>query len=385
MALMSLMAIGAGMTGCSNEDMLEEPTVTGNKLVLEAYLDHTETKAPVSSWSNGNSMGLFVKSSGLSGSDYGEVVGQVKATINNNIWALSPEVSLSSAPASVYAYFPHDPTVTDGTAVPVEIVSQTDYLYSGYAVSASANNAKIALNMKHVFCVFAFNVKSNGYIGDGKLTSIGMQNKVGGKLFASKGTMDISTGVITKTSFDKYTITSDKQITSSGWTEAHPYAMVMPFQTASSSQVEFLFTVDGKTYTVDAPANMNYKGGEQYLFNLTINSSSMELDATNITIVPWGDQTGVDLEDVVTKVAGITYTMTTITANANHVIADLGSINGVVDWGDNSAEESYGTSKSHNYTAAGTYNIQVQAEDIVNTVNIKTVENIDEIDLSQLI
>lgn len=385
MALVSLLTVGASMTGCSNEDVFEEPVVKGDKLILEAYLDNTETKTPISSWADGNSMGLFVKSSGLSGPDYGKVVGQVKATFNSNIWTLTPEVSLSSTPASVYAYFPHDPAVTDGTAVPVEIASQTDYLYSGTAVSASANNAKIALNMKHAFCVFAFNVKSNGYIGDGKLTSIGMQNKAGATLFASKGTMDISTGVITKSSYDKYTIASDKQITSSGWTKDHPYAMVMPFQTASSSQVEFLFTVDGKTYTVDAPANMNYTAGEQYLFNLTINSSSMELDATNITIVPWGDQTGVDLGGVVTKVAGLTYTMTTTAANASHVIADLGSINGVIDWGDNSAEESYSTSKSHNYAAAGTYNIQVQAEDAVNTVDINTVENIDEIDLSQLI
>lgn len=388
-ALMSMMTLGVSLTGCSSDEVIDEPIVKGDKLMVEAYLENTEneTKAPISTWAPGSEMGLFVKSSGLSGADYGEVNGQVKAEYSNSLWTLNPEVSLTSSPAKVFAYYPYNVDVTDGTAVPVEIDSQTDYLYSGNAVSASANNSKIALSMKHGLCVFAFSVKSNGYIGDAnKLTSINIRNKAGAQLFASEGTMDISTGVITKSAYNGFTITTDKTITSDGWTAGdQPLAMVMPFQTSATSQAEFVFTVDGKEYVVDVPANMNYQAGQQYLFRLTINSSSMELDAANITIVPWGEQTGVDLDDVMTKVKGLTYTLTTTSSAESHEIANVGAVKGTIDWGDNSAEESYAASKTHNFVSAGTYNVQIQAEDEINSVSVSSVQKIDEIDLSQLV
>lgn len=389
---MSLVAMGASMAGCSNEDEnLNQPAVKSDKLIVEACLQNNDgdTKAPISAWTAGNSMGLFVKSSGLTGDDYGEVNGQVQAVYNNVAWTVSPEVSLSSTPANVYAYFPYDANVTDGTAVPVEVASQTDYLYSGNAISASASNAKVSLQMKHALCVFAFSVKNNGYIGgEGKLTSIVFKNGAGidTKLFASKGTMDISTGNIRNLVYDDYTLVTDKTITGNGWgIGEQPLALVLPFQTGSSSQPTFVFTVDGKEYEVAVPKNMSYNAGEQYLFRLTINSTSMELDAANITIVPWGDQTGVDLDDVMTKVKGLTYTLTTITAGESHNVANVGSVNGTIDWGDSSVEESYSATKSHSYASVGTYNVQIQAEDEINTVTVSNIEGIEEMDFSQIV
>lgn len=384
--LMSVLALGVSMTGCSNDDELDAPVVKGSKLIVEASLENTDngTKAPISVWENGNAMGLFVKSSGLAGDDYGEVVGQVKATYNSNAWTLAPEVSLTGTPANVFAYYPHSTTVTDGTKVPVEVASQTDYLYSGTAVSASSSNSRISLSMKHALCVFIFNVKKNGYIGDAQLTSVKIQNKGGYLLIASKGTMDISTGSITTSAYDPYTISVNKTIVDDGWTSERPLAMLMPFQTASASGAEFVFTVDGKEYTVDVPANMNYAAGQQYVFNLTINSSTMSLDASNIIIVPWGNQQDQDLGGIMTKVGGLAYTLTTKNANEVHSVANIGNVNGTISWDDNSADEAYAVSKTHSFATAGTYNVQVDTEDDVANVEFSKIEAIDEIDLSQL-
>ncbi len=386
-ALLSAMAVGASMTGCSNDEIPEEPTVKGTRLAIKAELEKTqdETKAPMTVWANGNEMGLFVKSSGLTGSDYGEVNGQVKATYNGSAWTLDPQVSLSSTPAYVFAYYPYSNTVTDGTSVPVEVASQTDYLYSGTAVNASSNNASISLTMKHALCVFQFNVKKDGYIGGSAvLTSVKIQNKGGYTLVGSAGTLNISTGVITKSAYEAFTLTSNKTITEAGWDNDRPLAMLMPFQTASTTGAEFVFTVDGKDYTIDVPANMNYLAGNQYVFNLTIKSGSMSLDSSNIQIVPWGNETNVDLGDQVTKVKGLAYTLTTTTAGQSHNAPNVGNLSGTIDWGDNSAQDSYASGKSHNVAAAGKYNVQLQAEDEVNQVEFSQIELIDEIDLSQI-
>lgn len=387
MVLMSVLAMGAVMTGCSSDDVVDEPVVKGTKLAIDVSLpvNGEETKAPISAWSNNDKLGLFVKSSGLGSADYGEVSGQVIATYSGSTWTLTPEVSLTSTPANVYAYFPYSASVTNGISVPVEVASQTDYLYSGTATSASSSNSKIALNMKHALCVFAFNVKKNGYIGDGQLTTVKIQNKPGYQLIGSAGTMDISTGTITKSAYDAYTISASKTIEDAGWIGELPLAMMIPFSTGSTTGAEFVFTVDGNEYTVDVPANMAYQAGQQYVFNLTINSASMSLDANNIVIIPWGSQSSVDLGGVMTKVKGLAYTLTTTTANEILTVANVGNVTGTINWGDNSASDVYSASKSHNYASAGTYNVEVQSENDITTVEFAHIDKVDEIDFSQII
>ena len=384
--LLSCLTMAASLTGCSSDDdMIEQPAVKRNKLSISAYLQKVDgTKAEHNAWVPQDELGLFVKAGGISSNDYGEVDGQVKATYNNSKWTLAPEVSLSTTPAYVFAYYPHSNAVNDGVAVPVEVASQTDYLYSGSGVSASAERAQVALNMKHALCVMSFNVKKNGYIGgEGRLTSVVIRNKSNERTFATAGTLNISTGVITKTVYDQYEIQTSKVIEQSGWTKDFPLSMVIPFQTASTSKVEFVFTIDGKQYIVDVPKNMNFASGQKYLFNLTVKSESMDLDNSNITIEPWGTETQIELDDVMSKAKKFTYTIQANNPNVTYQIANVDVLEGYIDWGDNSPVDAYSASKTHSYSAAGTYNLSVLTKEDIYSASL-AVGDLVEADFSEI-
>ncbi len=127
--------------------------------------------------------------------------------------------------------------------------------------------------------------------------------------------------------------------------------------------------MDAKSYVVDVPVNKAFTAGSKYVINLTINSSTLELDASDIMIIPWGSEQSVDLEDVASKVKGVAFTLTTTSAT--------------VDWGDNQTGN-FTANATHSYANPGTYSVQVSTEDNVQTVTFSSIVNIDEIDLSQL-
>ena len=385
-SIMKGLALTMGMLlawGCSDDP--EIATVQGTTLQIDASLSVPgETKALKTAWANNDKLGLFIKAeNSLSASNYGEVTGQVVGNYNGSSWAAVPSVSLSASSAYVFSYFPYSASVASGSAVPVDITTETDYLYGRSPVTANNSNASVSLSMKHALCVLSFNVKRNGYIGTGNLTSVTIRNKSGKIKFISSGTMDISTGNITGSAYNGYTISTSKQITESGWTSDLPMAMVVPFSTASPSELELEFVVDAKSYVVDVPVNKSFTAGSKYVINLTINSSTLELDASNITIIPWGSEQSVDLDDVASKVKGVAFTLTTTTSGQSFTGPSLGAVNGTIEWGD-SQTGSYTANATHTYSNAGTYSVQVSTEDAVQTVTFPSITYIDEIDLSQL-
>lgn len=286
-----------GLSSCSDEKI---PVVADHQLTVEAYLESADqTKAIKTSWIDTDKIGLFVKqSSNISSADYGEVNGQVVTYFNGTTWALSPAVSLSATPAYVFGYYPYSSTVTNGGAVDVSINSQTDYLYSGAAQTATSSNANVALTMKHAMTVLSFNIKKNGYIGAGVLNAIQVRNKSGQSKWASAGTMDISSGAITPTAYDAYTHSCNLTIQPSGWTSNLPAIIAVPFATGGASEVEVELTVDSKSYVVSLPNSVSFQPGSKYILTLTINSGSMVIDSNNMTILPWGADQNVDLGGV---------------------------------------------------------------------------------------
>ena len=141
--------------------------------------------------------------------------------------------------------------------------------------------------------------------------------------------------------------------------------------------------MDAKSYVVDVPVNKSFTAGSKYVINLTINSSTLVLDASNITIIPWGSEQSVNLDDVASKVKGVAFTLTTTASGQSFTGPSLGAVNGTVEWGDGQTG-SYTANATHTYSNAGTYSVQMSTEDAVQTVTFPSITYIDEIDLSQL-
>lgn len=295
--LCASLCTAVGLSGCSDEKL---PVAAEHQLTVEAVLEGSDlTKAVKTAWSDNDKIGLFVKqSSNISSADYGDVNGQVVTYFNGTAWNLSPAVSLSATPAYVYGYYPYSNTESDGGAINVSLASQTDYLYSGTAQQASSSNATVALTMKHALTLLSFNIKKSGYIGTGNLTSVVVRNKSGMQKWVSQGTLDISSGTITASAYDAFTLNCNKTIEAAGWTTDLPYIMAFPFSTGAASEVEVEFMVDGKSYVIALPNSVSFQAGSKYILTLTINSGSMVMDSNNMVIQPWGADQVVDLGGV---------------------------------------------------------------------------------------
>lgn len=371
---------------CLSCDEREEELIASDDLLrIEAHVETGDsTKAVKSLWERGDQLGLFVKVGGsIMAPYYGGVSGQVVGQYSGSEWSLAPKVTLTESAAYVYAYYPYNSSVSDGRTIPIDIATNTDYLYGGNPVTASTARSSVALTMKHALTVLAFNIKRNGYIGNGLLTSVTIRNTSGYEIFVSEGKMNCATGIISSTAYDSYTITTSKTITETGWSESLPMAMVIPFNTLSPSGVEVVFVVDGNQYVVTVPINKEFLSGQKYVLNLTINSSDLNVDDENITILPWGTDGSVNLSDTMTKVRGVGFTVGTTSSGYVFTVPSIGSAVGTVSWGDNTTS-TYSPGLTHTYVSPGTYSGQLSSESAISTITFKNIDVIEEIDLSQL-
>lgn len=371
---------------CLSCDEREEELIASDDLLrIEAHVETGDsTKAVKSLWERGDQLGLFVKAGGsIMAPNYSGVSGQVVGQYSSSAWSLAPKVALTETSAYVYAYYPYNSSVSSGRSIPIDISTNTDYLYGGNPVTASSAHTSVALTMKHALAVLAFNIKRNGYIGNGQLTSVTIRNTAGYEIFVTEGTMNCATGTISSSAYGSYTITTNKTINESGWTTDLPMAMVIPFNTLSPSGVEVVFVVDGNEYVVTVPINKEFLSGQKYVLNLTINSSDLNVDNENITILPWGTDGTVNISDTMTKVRGVGFTVGTTSSGYVFTVPSIGSAVGTVSWGDNQSS-TYASGLTHTYVSPGTYSGQLSSENAISTITFKNIDMIEEIDLSQL-
>ena len=80
--------------------------------------------------------------------------------------------------------------MVDGTAVPLEIETQTDYLYATPSV-VDEKNPIAQVGMKHALSLISVRIRKNDYQHAGKLTKVEVLD------VQQSGTMNIATGVVT--------------------------------------------------------------------------------------------------------------------------------------------------------------------------------------------
>lgn len=384
-----LFALGAMclsvFASCEDDAGLEQ-AIPGDKLSLNAYLltvgdQMKNTKSPISSWTSTDQLGVFVKQGDVSSADYGAVSGQVKATYGALSWTLDQEVKLSKQTAYVYAYYPYSATVADPTAIPIEMASQTDFLYAGSGRVASSSSSNVTLPMAHALTLFSFNIRKQ--VGDDcTLNSVQIKSSTGSNVVISEGTLNCATGAITPTAYAPYTFEVNRTIEEGGWTTDLPTALVFPMTVATPSNLEFVFTINQVPYTVKAPAGLDFSRGLKYLLNLNLTGSDLTLDASGITITPWGNGTTVDLDAIELRGPGMAYTIT-VGSGAQQTVANVGAVQGTLDWGDGTTQN-YAVGATHTYADAGTYTVGIDTEDDIPTVNLASVADLDVLDLSKL-
>ena len=296
--IFAALVIAALLTGCTKEDVSE--TACRKESVLSITPDIAGvtvlTRASLSSFPYNAEVGLFVTSGSL-GADYNGVGANanVKSTFGGN-WRQTPDVYLSPVDAVIYAYYPYSTANTDGTAIPVEHATQTDYMYGTHSTGQGAinsGNPHVNLSMRHALALLQFRFGRSNYSGNGVITRIEVANASGKSCIYSRGTLNIATGTITKTSGQTASASIQNPsglytIPASGISSesANLRLLVLPVSAlASGGDIKMYFTVDGKVYAWDVPASTAWTAGTKNVYTVTLTGT--ELIVGNVTITDW--------------------------------------------------------------------------------------------------
>lgn len=277
-------AIAGGMlASCSSSKDEPNGGNTGNSgdgqlVTIRTNVVLNTKSALIKEFSEGQAMNVYAKAYGSI--DAVDLVSGVKATRQGANWVMSPEVRVKDGQnVFLFAYYPYSASNTDPTKIPVDINTQTDFLYSGNYVPASFTTHTVTLNMKHAQAMVAFNVKKSGYSGEGHITSIKL---VSDKYIVSKGTLNVTSGNITATEYGTVAAPVSAIAGDQGINGVLPAVWAAPFNTLNTgANVTAVLTIDGREYSVALPEVSALKGW-QYVFHcvLTKNGLAVVPEAT---------------------------------------------------------------------------------------------------------
>lgn len=256
------------MAACSSDEPVK-PEPPGPTTPEKAYLsikpiiNPVQTKAGiVKDFVDNDRMGLFVTDGELGG-DYNNNPDSrnLPTTFVVNKWAADKKLEVESD-GTVFAYYPYNNTVTDGTVVPVETTTQTDYLYAEKTV-ISVKSPEAILYMKHALSLVSVRVRKNDYQHAGKLEKIeiiGIQ---------TTGTLNIATGDVAKMG-EASSIIREPNITLDDNNLAKTSSIVLPTNMANTT-VKIKAVVDGNIFSYDVPVVHNWEAGFEYIYTLNLN------------------------------------------------------------------------------------------------------------------
>ena len=297
-----------------------------------------------------------------------------EAIHSNGLWKGKQSIFIKeNDQAQLYAFYPYNSSVTSGKAIPVEMNSQTDYLYAkATSISYSSPNGKVTFN--HALSILSFNIDKNVYSGKGMLKSI----RIEGDDFYTEGTMDVSTGVISGTKKGTFTLEKEYTLAQGGWTEDLPDFFCLPTNVVAD-KVKLTFQIDDKSYSCTLP-KMGIVGGTKYIVRLTLTNNGISINEKDgiESVSMTNDTDSMEVERGAYGAISIQH------INAKFLVPTLLSQNGfiaTINWGDNSTEP-YADELTHTYATEGTHTVTIESYG-AEEITFKNMVGISQIDLSK--
>lgn len=245
----------------------------GQLVTIRTNIVLNTKSALIKEFSEGQAMNVYAKAYGAI--DAADLISGVKATRQGANWVMSPEVRVKDGQnVFLYAFYPYNSANVDPTKIPVDINTQTDFLYSGNYVPASFTTHTVTLNMKHAQSMIAFNVKKEGYSGEGHITSIKLTSD---KFIVTKGTLNVNNGAITATGYGSIAAQVSATAGAQGISGVLPAVWAAPFNTLNTgATVVAVLTIDGKEYSVALP-EVSAQRGWQYIFHCVLTKNGLAI------------------------------------------------------------------------------------------------------------
>lgn len=260
------------------------PTIAGMEVI---------TRGIISNFADNDRIGLFLTDGEL-GSNYQNDANaaNIPATYQGT-WKVEKNVPIA-AQGVAYAYYPYNSkAAADGAAVPVEIASQTDYLYAKSA-TVDAKNPIADIGMKHALSLVSVRVRKNDYQHEGKLAKIEVLD------ILQCGTMNIATGKITGAGAASTYSVEPNLLLDDNDLEKTQMIMVPVIVGEAQGNMRFQLTIDEKFYIWDIPKSHIWEAGKEYTYTLNLGKTPEETPDLELDVDYWtkyGKDDNIQIED----------------------------------------------------------------------------------------
>jgi hypothetical protein len=248
------------------------------------------TRALVSAFQKGDTLGLYVTDA-TTNAPYNdmETYRNLASEWDGKNWTQSVPVFLDNRPAKVYAYYPYRSTVENWMAMPIEAVSQTDYMcaYTYDYPNIAAPDCK--LMMRHVLSQIVLRIKTVNYNGKGILQEVRIENSGTNTNFFSSGTLDLTTGNITGTGTAPLILSANHVLSD---TESAFSLLTFPAWLSGTKPFLLTLRIDDVNYTHPIGNNNAWMAGYRNIYSVTLEGKQLALDGNgtdNVSIIPWTD------------------------------------------------------------------------------------------------
>ena len=289
--LSQLLCIGAVFTACTDEEVVNQTDKAPLQVSVNTSLAKQSRAIVHGEWlPAGSTIGVSLFDT--EGDDYDEQGYyniQYKATgeEEDQVWSsmgVTPAVSANEA--VLVAYHPYnDDEDLDITAIPVEIASQTDYMYSGPVTGITNAVPKADIVLDHALDAIRVKLVLGDFTGDASVSEIAVASPA----LASSATLNAADGSLNNIAGqgDKFTLPVDFGLVAGGTDND---IMFVPDASVESGVTTVSSTIGGKKYTAGIEFDEAYKQGYIYTYTLTLNNSGFSV--TKVNINPW--ETGTD-------------------------------------------------------------------------------------------
>lgn len=199
----------------------------------------------------------------------------VKYVYNGSSWTSeNPLTAKDGVQYKYYAYYPYKNGITDITSVSVSVsedqttgISSEDFLTARNETSA-AGAENISLNFSHSFSMIQVGIK-DGVTTDAN-ASIALEN------ILPAVTVNVKTGEVSAATGNAVSVKTNKS------DQKMEYRVIVPAQTIAAGSRFMSITASGKTYDVNAPAEISLNKGQA--LQITVNSLVPLPEGEQITI-----------------------------------------------------------------------------------------------------
>lgn len=251
------------------------------------------TRGIITNFTDNDRIGLFLTDGEL-GTNYqgNPEAANVPAVYQQGSWQVEKDLELSEE-GTAFAYYPYSDKVVDGTAVPLEIGTQTDYLYATPSI-VDEKNPIAQIGMKHALSLISVRIRKNDYQHEGKLTKIEVLD------VQQAGTVNVATGEVTSSGPVANYVVECNLILDDG-DLAKTQMIMLPTNIAEAAgNIRFQITVDDKYYIWDVPKSHNWEAGKEYTYTLNLSKTPEELPELELDVDYWtkyGKDDNIQLED----------------------------------------------------------------------------------------